>query len=76
MHTYAVSVVIEGSRYNYHVPNKDGVRELIASATAQIQLVEMWEETHINYSTEFRKMERAEVAALCDEAQFAVLAHA
>ena len=75
MNTYAVALTVEGHPYSFHVPSKDAVRDLIAGVTGQIQVVEMWEETHVHTKTSFRKMERSEVAALCDKAQYAVFAH-
>lgn len=75
MHTYAVAITVDSVQYNFHIPSKDAVRDLIAGVTGQIQVVEMWEETHTGFDISFRKMERSEVAALCNKAQYAVLAH-
>lgn len=43
---YGVSVTIKGTTYNYVLDYKKGVRELLLGATAPIEAVQVYEESH------------------------------
>jgi hypothetical protein len=66
MNTYAVAIAVDNCSYNFHVPSKDAVYDLIASVSGSIQRLAVWEETHVGTDTSFREMSREEIVAICE----------
>lgn len=66
MNSYAVAIEVDSTNYNFHVPSRDAVYDLIASVSGTIQGLQIWEETHVGYDTSFREMSRQEIVGLCE----------
>lgn len=59
--TYAVAITAGGVTYNFHLDNKDRVRELFAGST-QVTAMTIWEQTYrTNERPLMRLMSEAEV---------------
>jgi hypothetical protein len=63
MKTYAVAITAGEATYNFHVPSKSAVRELVLGSS-DVKSLTVQEETHDYTAVEFRLMSTEEVLGI------------